>query len=251
MRRRTLLVGAGVGLTSVLGGCLDDADDDSNGSTGSLPTATSPDAVRTEDPRVDEPPHEIERPAGPADIDDRDEWNDDYLGATLETDPSIPFEPLALPRWTITDTRFGEVGFDAGAAYRATLVANEADYERHVDEAALANTAYEDDRTAGDVQAELDAVDFEESFLLVVESGFGSGSIAHRWARLEADGGELHLHGYYTDPWLQTDDYTHRTSVLLVERPPEAVSFVRVSLTVSASRRVHFNTTEGVVTVDE
>lgn len=250
MHRRTVLSGSGVAVACALAGCL------GNGFTGSdddhdASTALAPDAVVEEDPRVDDPPHEIERPEEPDSLEDGDEWDDEYLGTSIETDPSLSFETLPVPRWAIVDTGFGDADFDEGDAYRVTAVTSEDEYHRYVDEDAIDETEYADDRTPADVHDALEAVDFNESFLVIVESGFGSGSVGHRWSRLEDDGEELTIHGSYTDPWMQTHDITDRTSVLRVEHPPDAVSFVRVRLTVSGERRVRFNSTEGVVTLEE
>lgn len=101
-----------------------------------------------------------------------------------------------------------------------------------------------------DLRERLEAVDFEDSLLAVLETGYGSSSVGHHWARVEAGEKALHLHGYYMDPWGRDGDVSTTVSVLEVERPSEEVAFARVSLTVEQDLRVHFNSTEGVVTVD-
>lgn len=63
---------------------------------------------------------------------------------------------------------------------------------------------FNDDKMDTDTGSRLNAVDFDESALVVVESGFGSGSVEHGWARVEADEDVVHLHGYYTSPYEQT-----------------------------------------------
>lgn len=181
-----------------------------------------------ERPRVDEPPYEIDRPEGRA---------DDYLGDRMPTEPSLEFERLAVPRGVLrTD---GLTGI-AGEAYWTGVLRSEGDVAEAFDRSAV------DEET----RSRLEAVDFDERVLVAVETGAGSGSVDHRWARVEAVDDGFHLHGYYTDPAERTDDLTTWVSVLAVERPADGAGLARVGLTVDETRRVRFNSTEGVVVLD-
>ncbi|ELY40991.1 hypothetical protein [Natronorubrum tibetense] len=278
MNRRTILVGAGLSVTSAtaaLGGCLDEqaADDaspgaDTDGDDGGESADDGEDdgtdgdddeddeneveEAIEEDPRVTEPSHGIERPDPPEDPDDPDDpddpfdpedndWNEEYLGDQMATEPSLEFERLLTPAVTIRNTVFSTDAKPSGEVYRVRLIGDEDEYESVFDDADA------DDET----RDRLRAVDFDESVLVLVESGFGSGSVDHRWARIENDDGIAQLHGYYTDPYVRTADLTSRHSVLEVERPSDGLEFARVSLTVGENRRIHFNSTEGIVTLEE
>lgn len=96
----------------------------------------------------------------------------------------------------------------------------------------------------------VETVDFDEGVIVVVESGFGSGPVRHRWKRVEGVESWVHLQGYYTQPYERTDDYTADHSVVAVDRPAEDIDLARASLTVSPERRVRVDSTEGVVTAD-
>ena len=101
-----------------------------------------------------------------------------------------------------------------------------------------------------DTADRLHAVEFDDAVVVAVESGLGSGSVDHRWARGEPDSSVIDLHGYYTAPYFQTDDITSRLSVLELERPFEDIDYARVTLTVAEDRRVRFNSTEGLVLLE-
>lgn len=200
-----------------------------------VPTGPAEQFEVEEGRRVDEPPYDIERPDPP---DDRDEWNEEYLGEHMPTDPSLDFEKLSVRSGVLHDR--GLTALD-GEAYWVDVLTSEADR----DDVLPLDAADEETRSR------LESVDFDESVLVAVESGSGSGSVEHRWARVEDTTDGVHLHGYYTDPYEKTDDITTWVSVLEVERPDENISVARVSLTVSEDRRIHFNSTEGTVTLDE
>lgn len=188
-------------------------------------------------PRVDEPPHEIERPQPPDDPTDEAEWNDHYLGESMAEAPSLPFEHLSsVP---IDDRMLSPMEPENGQ-YVVRLIENEAERDRVFDLEAM-------DRGSRD---RLEGIDFDRSCLVVVESGFGSGSVNHVWRRVEAVTDGVHLHGYYTDPNVRTADYTGRHSVVTVDRPATDLELARVSLTVTTDRRIHFNSSEGPVSLE-
>jgi len=157
----------------------------------------------------------------------------DESGTDDEADPSLGFETVrAFPRRSALD-------FDGpNQAYHARLLQSAEELRDVVD---LRN-AVDGDRLAG--------VDFDEAAVVLVESGFGSGSVSHCWQRVGREGAALHLHGCYTRPVCRTADDVARHSAVVVECP-EPVSVARVSLTVAGDGRVHFNSTEGVVTTPE
>ena len=239
MNRRGLLAGVGISLSIAVAGCLGDgAFNGSNGENGDEEGEERQEVEPIEeDPRTDEPPHEIT----PGDDEDPDSWNDEYLGEGMATGPSLSFEVLPVTprmlsarnqRLTEYDTRIGE--------YWVEIV----DTEDARDELLDIEEIHDDG-----LRERLEAVDFEDSLLIVLETGYGSSSVGHRWARVEAVEKGIHLHGYYMDPLGRDGDISTTVSVLDVERTAEN-RLVRVSLTTSQDLRVHFNSTEGVVMVD-
>ncbi|QCC47453.1 hypothetical protein [Halobellus limi] len=193
--------------------------------------------VLAADPRVDAPPHAIERPETPEDPGDGDGWNEEYLGDAMATTPSLDFTTLA--HRGVARPPLRHRGWEENL-YWVTLVADGATRDTLLDLDALDEPA----------RQRLREVDFDDSIVVAVETGYGSGSVEHRWTRVEETQRGVRLHGYYTDPWIQTDDLTTRGSVVEVDRPAGELALARVSLTVSEDRRIHFNSTEGLVTVE-
>lgn len=222
--RRRFLAGAALAATAT-SGCLDRGDASGTAAHSATPTAV------TENPRVDEPPYDIETPPS-----DRDAWNELYLCANMPSDSDLTFDE---PESRRPDPLLSTHDTEDGDAY-AVRALTSADEVRAV---------FGDDDGGDDPDGGLEALDFSEYLVLVVEDGYGSGSISHHWTRADATEGGLHLHGCHRLPYERTDDLTARHSVLTVARPDE-FAIARVSLTVGADRRVTFNSTEGVVTVD-
>lgn len=192
--------------------------------------------VVEESPRVDEPPYDVEEP-DPPEGHTADEWNEDYLGENQPTSPSVAFDRIDVPKGALLDPSFVEF---SGSTYWVEPITSPTARDLLVDLEAV------DDET----RERLVGVDFDERVLVAVRTGYGSGSVSHRWSRVEATDGGLHLHGYYTNPYLQTADLTYWVSLLSVERPSGAATPARVSLTIDSATRVHVNSTEGVVTVE-
>lgn len=263
MNRRAFLASAGSGLPTALAGCLggsESGDGDGSGRS-TTPTETPDDGTPTsgdgtptpddgtstsdgrggtvveEDPRVDEPPYRIERPDPPDDPSDPEDWNELYLCENMPAEPSLPFEQL--PGARVAEQALSLEHGEHSDAYHVRVLATEEARDDALDLSAS------DART----RERLSALDFEEHALLVVESGYGSGSIEHRWKRLEDVDDGIHLYGCYTQPYVYTDDITSRSSVVLIEYPADAVELARISLTVDEDRRVHVNSTEGIVTL--
>ncbi|MFP9193465.1 hypothetical protein [Natronosalvus vescus] len=240
MNRRTVLAGAGITLSLPLTGCLSDEENNSEGQTSEHGTPSVEDSKTIEeDPRVDAPSHEITPPAD----EDSDDWNDDYLGEHMETEPSVVFEELPISRFALKaqDKRLSDPtrGNDE---FWVDVLESEDDRDTILD--------IEDETISTAERDQLKSIDFDESVLIVVETGYGSSSVTHRWSRVEDAGDSLHLHGYYTDPHGRDGDVSTRASVLEVERPSDELNLARVSLTVEEDRRVHFNSTEGPVSID-
>lgn len=246
MNRRRLLAGSGFVLSAAVSGCLGDGgsdetagSDDENGDerddAGTNDTERREIEPVEENPRADEPPHEIT----PQDDEDRDDWNDDYLGERMETEPSLSFDSIPVTRRVLGDRRLTENSSQLGE-YWVELIESEGDRNEFLDIEELHDE---------ESRERLETVDFDESVLIVLETGYGSSSVRHRFARIEGDERDLHLHGYYTDPHGRDGDISTWVSVLEVEQP-DTVEIARVSLTVARDLRVHFNSTEGVVRVD-
>ena len=214
MNRRQFLTTAGIVGTVVLAGCTTGDNGNENGTgAGTLP-----------DERVDQPPHSPERPP-----ENDEDWDDHYLGEGMDTEPSLPFEEVSAT----LDER--ELGGPPDEEYAVTLVSSEAELGSRFDLAAS------DDR--------LQAVDFDEETVVVVESGYGSSSVRHAWKRAEAVDAGVHLNGYQVTPLVQLDDITARHSVVIVEQVLGDDDIVHASLTIAEDRRVNVDSDDGVVTL--
>lgn len=229
--RRSVIAGLGTVATGLAAGCLSAADE-ANGDEASS------DEPITEEPRVDSPPHEIVIPEPPADPDD-EPWNDEYLVENIETEPSLEF--TVVERVALREPAIGGQSYDerpeGSDQYHVQLVTDESTLTDLVDDETVADT-------------DLDAVRFDDHVVVLIESGWGSSSKTHQWVRVEERNGEIHLHGGYIDPLVGTTDISTRTSAVIVERAAE-VDIARMSLTVDPDNRVHANSTEGVVSIDD
>lgn len=184
--------------------------------------------------RGDTPPHRIES----QDRSDRDSWNEDYLGEHMATEPSLEFDVVSRRRGIIERPQVDY--HDTSEVYWVSVI----------EDAAQRDAILDLTQASEETQSRLESFDFDEQVLVAVENGFGSGSVDHRWARIEESSDGLHLHGYLTDPYAGTDDITTWVSVIAVDRPSTSLDLARVSMTVDPERRVTFDSTEGAVTVD-
>ncbi|SDR42016.1 hypothetical protein [Natronobacterium texcoconense] len=231
--RRALLTETTLAFVAVTAGCLEG------------PAASNPGDERgknepLETPVVDEPPHDPERP-NPSGEEPWEEWNDDYLGEGMATEPTVEFDRVSGVRLA-ESMLAGRATELEGGVYSVRLLASERDLETVVDL----------EKTDSDARTALESVDFDERIVIVVESGYGSSSVAHRWVRVEPLENGIHLHGYETNPYEQTADASPRHSVLIVDRPDGgALEVARVSQTVAEDRRVHYASTDGVATPQE
>jgi hypothetical protein len=235
MRRRRFITAAGALTAATLAGCVSNGDDDGsdngtdNGGDNGTDNGGSNEPVGgpVPDQRADAPPHDPERPSR---TDDPDEWNPDWLGEGMATDPSYPFEEVSV---SLADPLL-DGPLSNNDEYAVRLIASTEKLEAVVDMA--------------DAPERLQNVDFAEETVVVVESGYGSSSVQHAWKRVESVDDGLYLHGYHTDPFGGTTDYTSRHSVLVVETPAAEGDVAHVSLTDSEDWRVNFDSSEGVVT---
>jgi hypothetical protein len=179
------------------------------------------------DHTVDEPPHS---PKQPSRGDDPDDWNPDWLGAGMASEPSYPFEEVSV---SLTDPLLTDP-LSNRDEYAVRLVTAQETLESVVHMA--------------DAPEPLQTVDFAEEMVVVVESGYGSSVVAHAWKRVESVDDGVYLHGYHTDPYQQTDDIAPRHSVVVVETPATEGDLAHVSLTVGEDMRVNFDSSEGVLT---
>ena len=141
MKRRKALAAASMALSAPLVGYLgrsntvgggNNETDDDNEEPVSEPgddTVTNRKEKVEEDPRVDEPPHEIDEPDEPDDS-EAPSWNEEYLGENIDPDPSVTFDRIPVPRGFAQSPPLAVVGnsiFFTGVgtrtlAFRAQLV---------------------------------------------------------------------------------------------------------------------------------
>lgn len=234
---RRHVLGGTVLATVSWAGCL-------QGEAGTENDGGEPTTAVPEEPRVDEPPYEIETPP-----DNEEEWNPLYLCENMPAEPNLEFQMISAPR--LTDPLLSTGDHDGNEyAVRALTSAEEVRQVFDVESSnSTGNTTSNDSDSSGESEEPIDAIDFENYVVLAVESGYGSGAITHHWKHVETTDRGFRLHGCHRVPYVQTADVTSRHSVLKVEKP-ESFEFPRVSLTVAEDRRVHFNSTEEVVSVD-
>lgn len=265
--RRRFLVG-GVLSVAVTAGCLDGDDGTGNGDGRVDPTSAI-----IEQPRIDDPPYTIVEQSG-----DADDWNELYLCENMPPGTYLQFQTVSAPRLTdpllpSEDQRGDEyavrvltsaeavhdvfeTGESASTDETEGTEASGATQTGGTDDAGGDGTPTpdgpEDDATTGAGGASetpIAETDFSENVLVVVESGYVSGSMAHHWERVRTSERGFRVQGCYVVPHERTDDATTQHSVVRVERPDD-FEFARVSLTTGVDERVHFNSTEGVVSVE-
>lgn len=250
--RRAILGLVGGTVTGALSGCLAPGANGSGDGGTTSPTHPSPhtetdtdDEPPTDTPdglpgdldRVDTPPYDITDIE--CDIDDSGEGDRDplYLCVNMPAEPSLSFEQVST-RGTLLADEGLELTPDSNAdQLYATLLTDADDIDR-----------FETD--SGDAYDLAAGTDFESHAVLVVQTGWGSGSILPRLKRIEETEDGIHAFGCYTQPCVYTDDFTARSTVARFERPGTLDSGV-VSLTVDPSTRYNVATGEGVVTIDQ
>lgn len=244
-----------------------------DGGNGNGDGRVDPTAAIIEQPRIDVPPYTIvEQP------DDADDWNQLYLCENMPPGTYLDFQTISAPRLTdpllpSEDPRGDEYAMrvltsaDAVHEVFETGESGASDETEGTEASAGDGTGGtedpggdatptadgpEDGPSEGDGTAEtpIAETDFEENVIVVVESGYVSGSMAHHWERVRTNERGFRLQGCYVVPYERTDDATTQHSVVRVERPDD-FELARVSLTTREDERVHVNSTEGIVSVEK
>ncbi|WP_336358403.1 hypothetical protein [Haloarcula sp. CGMCC 1.6347] len=222
----------------------DDGATDTETEDGGTETATddetptdTPDGLPGDLDRVDTPPYEIEDVE--CDFDNSGEGDRDplYLCANMPAEPSLSFEQASTRGTLFADEGLRTGSNDNGDQLYATLLTDADDIERLED-------------NSGDAYSLAADTDFESHAVLVVQTGWGSGSILPHLKRIEETADGIHAFGCYTQPCVYTSDFTARSTVARFEHPDALDSGV-VSLTVDPSTRYNVATGENVVTIDQ
>jgi len=213
-----------------------DTDTETETPTDDKTATDAPNGLPDDLDRVDTPPYDIEEVE--CNIDDSGEGDRDplYLCANMPAEPSLSFEQVSTRGTLFADEGLEFADDNTDDQLYATLLTEADDIERFA----------EDSGDAYDLTAD---TDFESHAVLVVQTGWGSGSIVPHLKRIEETEDGIHAFGCYTQPCVYTDDFTARSTVARVERPDSLDSGI-VSLTVDPSTRYNVATGEGVVTVD-
>lgn len=237
-RRRALRLACATG--PLLAGCLaendpdaddtgasgDDEDDGSDGGT----SGPSQDDL----PIVEEPPEPIEEPACSRDARRDPLW----LCEGVATETSLEYEQVATRDALLASEGLARETRQQGHQVYAALLAGDDDRER---------LRSEEGTDLGDLVA---GTDFDAQALLVVETGWGSGSITPHLARIEATDDGVHAAGCYRRACGGTGDYTARTLVARFERP-ETLEAASVQLTIEPELRVTVGAGDDVLTVSD
>lgn len=229
--RRDVLGAAGLSLAALVGGCQEQSETptekgtDTPGDAPSLPADLQ---------RVDEPPYDIE--AGKCDPPES-ERDPLYLCANMATEPSLSFTQAATSGNILADggRDLGE-GDESDDWLYATLLTDDGDKDRLAE-----------DRD-GEPARLIRETAFDTHAVLVVQTGWGSGSVYPHVERVESTETGIHAFGCHTDPCIQTSDFTSRTAAVRFERP-DALSSAVVSLTVAPDERWNVAAGEGVVDI--
>lgn len=234
--RRQFIWGSAVTGSVVLVGCLaDETGAGTNGNNDDGGSGEKP-CEKVDFMLVDEPPHDPERPPQPTGSDEEDEWNEGYLGEGMADSPTVPFDRINLEfQKPVVD----QLDYGGGSVFYADLFTSWEEFEESVDP------------VGDDSEQRATEIDFEDEAVIAVLSGFGSSSVVHEWVRVDENCDEYHLHGYYVQPYIQTEDYTTRVSGVIVEKPDDhELDRAWVSLTVDEDTRVNFPTDEDVQVVN-
>ena len=242
MNRRTVLASGSIALSSLCAGCLgetgsdttDTADGDDDRSAVSVCEVSHTEPDPESDRHVaawahsDVPPYDASRPDDPEGFGEEaaEEWDETYLGRHMPNAPSLDFQVRDISSAAVR-SRFGQSS--GNDQYRLALI--------------------DTDTRREELLTSDQGTDFEESILVLAGQCCGSGSVTHRWKRVEATANGVHLHGYLERPYVQTADLTSRYSLLEIERPETTVEGACASLTVAPTKRVHFGAADGTVSL--
>ncbi|UTF54392.1 hypothetical protein [Natronosalvus rutilus] len=180
---------------------------------------------------VDEPPYEVSEPA--CSDGERDPL---WLCANMDGEPSLTFSQVETPSSILLEEGLAYESRNAEMEFYGTVLTSEDDLERV-------------DRDPNDDVADLiEETDLENEAILVVQTGWGSGTVTPHLKRIEErdNGTDIHAFGCYRRPCEGTDDITFRTVLARFERP-SALKSATVSLTVDADTRATFDASGEVV----
>lgn len=227
--RRDVLGLAAMSITAVTAGCLNRNESGETPTADGTATTSPPDGLS----RVDEPPYEIDQPEC-GDPTSEDGGRDPlYLCANMASEPSLSF--------TQTHSR-GNILADGGLTFT----------ENSTEDQCYVTVLSDADRLADDAESEpaqlVRKTDFDSDAVLVVQTGWGSGSVYPHLERIEATESGIHAFGCHSDPCIYTDDLTMRTTAVRFERPDSGERAV-LSLTVGPDERWNVTAGEGVVTI--
>lgn len=230
-RRRMLAGTVSVG-GMLLAGCIGDDDTADEGDPNGNDTNCEP----IELPLVDDPPHAPERPPHPDSDNPSEDWNADYLGEGMDEASDVDIERVNVrPRNLDIDPH----DIDGDGIIGVELITSQEALDDRVE------------ATTDDDEARLAEVDFDEQVVLVIVSGFGSSTVTHEWVRAEEHCDQLHLHGYYRQPYVQTGDYVARTSGVIADRQAaNDLDAAWVSLTVREDVRVNASSDDEIQVIN-
>lgn len=229
--RRRFLLGTAGAWTGLIAGCLQGAPGVGvgNGDNGNETDCDPIDLAL-----VDDPPHGPTRPPQPG-REEEDEWDDHHLGDGIDETTELAFDRINLQ---YHEPPVDAVDFGDEHVARAELVTDRDAFDEVVSP------------VDNDSEDRADEIDFDEEAVVIVLSGFGSSSVSHEWVRVEGNCEEIHVHGYYVWPYVQTADVTHRVSGIVVERP-DGLERAWISLTIDEDMRVNVHSDEDMQVVDE
>ena len=197
------------------------------------------DSSVNEEMRIDEPPHEIKPPS------DATGYDPKYLGTNMEIDSNIDFDLLTgivpsqygintseedtddAPDLSIEDT--------INNFFRIESVTNAEDFRATIDQG------------ESDSQV-IDDIDFGTDNIYIVRTGLHQESQEHRWVGGVLNDGHIQLHGYLFTPISTSKEYANEISFIRASNSVD-VEYARASLTVAPSKRIHFNSMEGFISI--
>lgn len=212
MKRRELLATSGLFATVPISGCLSFLEEDNEDEYPDLPSKE----------RVSEPPYQIEIP-------EESSWNPNYLGQNMSYSPTVSFSKVNNA--SLENKKLSVKSMVEANEYLVRFIDNQSDLDKILD----TNSGF--------------SIDFSDEILIVVESGYGSSSMIHKWRRVEETEKGLSLYGFYQEPLDKRLDFKSKSSIIRAEKP-DNLSNISVNLTVTEDHRVHFDSDEGIVRVE-
>lgn len=219
MKRRSYLSIIGSGVSAGLSGCVEPIRDIARGNESNV--------TRARDGIIDRPPigtGKIDNPNS-VNVPPQDDWNEDYLGENLD-----PFDDLSFT--TIRSDR-ADPGILSlsDSVYNNEFVAEKIDREIR-----------ESDLFSRDLN-----LDYSNRSALLVESGYVSSNLRHKWMALERVRNNFYrLYGYYRMPKNRNGNLAKISSVIAL---PSDNNYM-VTLTVNQDTLINFRPSDGIVGFD-